>query len=460
MDAPPGIRDIRPEEFLTPVAGDASTLRSLDNLSQIETVALNILFLFALLSVLPTASHFITARGAWSQRTLATTWLLTEVMDPIGFFFGFMHWRPPTDTKEDRRPVQKTRAASVILLALIIMGTELVFIIGQATREQKTDLPMSQFRMSVSPETNMVLNILRAAEGEQDTLFATVEVEIPGISNKPTLTWAEKRDYEFFPGLGSPKATSSNNCSASFRLSVRMGELAPALKETPSFAVFPERPLNTTIAPRLRTTVTLQGLAPILIYQHYIPFTWIGEQEVQDAFDVVVLATGTEQCDWRVFQSTADPDEHIFNFISNEEECFNTITAETQRDITSLLSRLLSSRIRVGSDPRDGTGTASYHLVDRFGVKDQPEETFGLSGQRQIIPNTILIILACLLSLLALLRIMCLGRGGKYAERDFALVAGALGWDQNSSFARVSPTAKLSSISPPRTESSIITVSA
>lgn len=459
---PPGVRRMEPEEFVLPITGDVSLLRRLDNLGQWATVGLNVLFLLALLSLIPTACHLLTARGAWSQRTLATTWLLTEIMDPLGFFLGFMHWRPLAEARKSRGSIQKTRAASVFLLGTLLMGAELAFIIDQTTIDRKASIPL--IWASVAPDTNMLLQHMRLAKHD---------FIIPGISTKPLLTWSLDYTYLPFTSRSDPESriAESNNLSASLIVTVTApgpgysvgGGFLQILQRlgTPSFSIQPENPLNDLTSPVVRNTVTLliQGTysgASLL----FVPFTWIDRKSIQRAFDVVAWATESEQCDWMVSTGTkkgtdignGEAGYRTFFYVKSvQEDCFNTITADMQRDITFLLSRLLASRTRIGVGSVPDYDT--YALVDSFSdpfSDDSGEfQLYGDLDRRQVIPNTALIILACLLVILSFLRIACLGRGGQYAERDFSIVAGALGWNKNSSFARVSPAASLSSNTTP-----------
>lgn len=447
FDGAGGLRTMAPEAFLAPIDGAISPLRSLDHFSEGATVALNILYLFALLSLIPTASFLITFFAGWNQRTLATSWLLAEVMDPLGYGFGCLrHSQVVAADQKVRGPVQKARVVAVSILAAFLLVLELIFIIGQTTREGNVDVPLSQFRISIAKKSNVVLDPKRVHRGTANSSYATVDVEVPGVYSNLLLTWSQRNDTNFLGQIGRPKRSLPNRGSAAFRVIVPL----KADVESPHFKVFPFLPLDAVVAPLLHTSVGIQGLAASAASFYFAPFTWIDSEAVQMAIDAVAAVTKSQDCDWVVVEQKK-PEANVFTVITGKPKCYSTMTAPLQHNICKLLAGILSSRIRVGSFPAEEKGT--YDLIDdtavpitnllNSGIKAPIKSTSGFKGNKQIIPNAVLITLSCVFVVLALIRALFDGNESKQGGRSFAIVAAAMGWNDSSSFARVAPEASL-----------------
>lgn len=83
-----------------------------------------------------------------------------------------------------------------------------------------------------------------------------------------------------------------------------------------------------------------------------------------------------------------------------------------------------------------------------FGERGTPKVTLTdeLLSTRQVIPKTIMIGMSCALILLSVVQSFCLGRDRRYANLEYEVVATALDWERNDTFARVDPDASSSSL--------------
>lgn len=131
------------------------------------------------------------------------------------------------------------------------------------------------------------------------------------------------------------------------------------------------------------------------------------------------------------------------SIFSVQEVCYTTISAENQRDIIARLGLAMTARIQIGSFPtNEFRGFADFggDPLDDLSVispDDAPYVgTTRLSSQRQYISNTILLAVACFLITIAIVRrFLCCVPVQKCVERDYSIVAAAMGWDTASSFA-------------------------
>lgn len=439
--AVPGLNFIDLAEFLKPFSGDVSRWRSLDGIDQLPIAALNALYVFAILSVIPAVSHSVSAYARWSEHALATTWLLTEVLDPVPFFIRSCRWGAQNE-QQKLAPVQKGRVLLVSILFTVIVGIEMVFIVGQSTRETGVILPLSRFQVSLSPKSNNMIKLRSLSVGVGPSVFDSTLLNIPGTDAQARLAYSERVFY------GGANITERSNSSATFivkpQLDLRAANVLPI-----SLFVAPKKPLDSG-ASGLTRDFALSILGLSADDNFFVPFSWIDTITIQSAVDAMAEATKSEECDWETRATS-----RVFEVYSSVEKCWSTITPELQHDIALLLGRLLTSRIRVGSFL--GKDPNSIHLVDRTGasLKNRMREsspildtpmTDLLKSTKQLIPNTILIGLSCVFILLAFVRNFCLGSDERVINRDYKIVASALGWESDGSFARVNPDPLLPSL--------------
>lgn len=445
----PGLLKLHPRHLLTPLASTTTTLRSLDDLTELQTVLLNLLFLLAVLSLIPTFTFLVSAAGSFSQNTAATSWLLTEVLDPIGYVARAVRLL----ITSSNAPVKKGRLAIVGAVSLVVMALELVFIIGQ-TKEDTGDaeLPITQLRHRIDLATNASIDSSAFRLGPLGFLYAYSTMEIADTASValPLLTFRQATGIPASELLAS-QTQSRALARATFQVfgsKPVSGGVATEIN-TPVLSVRPLAPIYLHTSPVQEFQASVRGVNPWLRSDLFVPFDWLTTSVVQDAADLVARATETERCNWEAIDES-DEQVVLFSVFSAEEECCYGIAAEEQKTITSLLGRVLCARIRVGGFAKD----SSRSLVDSNGVRIEnglesgaENDKIRLNSTRQLIPNLLLISLACLLVAFALLRaILCTTSVRAYAERDYAIVAEALGWDGASSFARVSPEGSTKSL--------------
>lgn len=437
-----GIRELNITDFVKPFTGDASRLRSLDNIGQVATVALNVFIVFAVLSILPAVSHCVSAQARWKQHALATTWLLSEVLDPVTFLVCAMRCGRVQEISEPKKhyPVQKGRAFVVALLFALVIGVEVIFIVGQASKESFVKLPVSQFRLSPSPEVNGMISFRDLISVSNPDKSSSTSFSIPGVNERGRLVLYENKEAFFNSVAGNPEKSNSSILSTAFY--IHAGKNGTGLNLTlPFLQVSPLQPLDLDLAPMWQHSALIQGLSSAGNF--FLHYAWVDAKAVQSAIDVVATATNSTDCDWEVL----DRGNH-FVAHSPVEMCYTSITPVMQLVISLLLIRLLTSRMRVGSFVDDDESN-SFELVGYQGAdlssldgkNDLVQLTDPLVSIRQIIPNTVLICMSCICLFLAAFRGCCLGAGGKYANREYEIVAQALGWEKHCSFARVIPKA-------------------
>lgn len=395
---------------LLPPPPPTALLRRLDDLSQLGTIFLNIFFLTAILSVIPTASHVLTAAAGWKQHALATTSLLAEVMDPLGFVLSLLA-APPRPAG----PVQPRRAALVAACAALLMSVDLVFIVGQSTRAAVVATLVPR----VAPATARVVAASSMRRGSAGIRYARAEVLAPEAFSRPVVQWTERSDAAF-PGEFE-RRTGFRTGGAGF-------VVAATGPEKMELVVFG----GDGVA--IKATVCVRGLNPGMT-SLFVPFAWLDKRAVEAAVAALSQATNSAGCDWRV-----EDRREFFVVLADAQVCKDTMSAEMQRHFTLLLSRLLSARVQMRFAVGEEGGEGALKFLDTGGTpwgERAVENSLPLLGTRQLVPNVVLIILACCFAALSLFRSLCLAQGGRYAMGDFFTVASAYGWDLKRSFATV-----------------------
>lgn len=141
---PPEFVPIKVSQLVCSITGDVSFFRAIENLSRAASVALNIVFLLAFMSVFPTLSFLLALCDGWSDGSLAASRLLAEVLDPVGYLSRILQPSSVPMLSKKRHPVQKMRLVTFALIALAAMIAEVMFIVGQAGRERPVALPYDQ----------------------------------------------------------------------------------------------------------------------------------------------------------------------------------------------------------------------------------------------------------------------------------------------------------------------------